>query len=360
MRNCSQGIPFIGNLPYGASVSKVLQLLGEPESTGQLSAGCTLLGYRYLTLVPPGQRRIAGAGRAAGSESRSGIPDPGTSGLEDRHVQGLDCPVFQNQRTVEGCGEGAFLVRFGSLEWGRVSGGRLSRSERWSLVLQALTAQLQLAGQSCLRLLGLGSARLPAAAWRGLELPDSPLARSAEELCRSVSPTFLVDHCLRSFAWGTLLAQRDDLRFDPEVFYLACMLHDLGLTDYARPDDGQVCFAVSGAAAAFEFLGGSAQAERVAEAISLHLNVKVGLDCGTEAHLLRQGTGLDVVGIRLHEISPQARARVLERYGRQGFSGQIAKSLGCACHPGSRTELLCQLGFLCMIRRSPWSESSEK
>ncbi|MFN8613669.1 MAG: hypothetical protein U0931_39405 [Vulcanimicrobiota bacterium] len=197
----------------------------------------------------------------------------------------------------------------GGLEWARASGGRLSARERWSLILQALTAQLQLASQSWLRRLGLDSARLPAAAWRGLEIPGSPLARSAEELCRRVSPPFLVDHCLRSFAWGTLLAQRDDLRFDAEVFYLACMLHDLGLTDYARPRDGQVCFAVSGAEAASRFLQGQAVAERVAEAISLHLNIKVPLTCGPEAHLLRQGSGLDVVGVRFHEITPEARTQ---------------------------------------------------
>lgn len=247
-------------------------------------------------------------------------------------------------------------MQVGSLEWARATGGRLTTRQRWGQILQALRAQLQLASQSWLRRLGLGSPRLPAAAWRGLEIPESPLARSADKFCRSVSPDFLVDHCLRSFAWGTLLAQRDDLRFDSEVFYLACMLHDLGLTDCARPRDGQVCFAVSGAEAAARFLQGQPLAERVAEAISLHLNVQVALSCGAEAHLLRQGSGLDVIGARFHEISPEARGQVLQRYPRRNFAGQLVESLGCACHPGSRTDLLCRLGFLQMVRRSPWRD----
>jgi len=248
----------------------------------------------------------------------------------------------------------------GSLEWARISGGRLSSGQRWNQILQALTAELQRVSQSWLRRLGLHSARLPAAAWRGLELPDSPLARSADQFCRELSPDYLVGHCLRSFAWATLLAQRDDLRFDSEVLYLACMLHDLGLTDSALPRGDQVCFAVSGAQAAAQFLHSrqcpAATAERVAEAITLHLNVQVALRCGTEAHLLRQGTGLDVIGARYHEISAEARDQVVQRYPRQDFARQIGQRLGDSPvrRPGSRTHLLCQLGFLRMIERSPW------
>lgn len=253
-------------------------------------------------------------------------------------------------------------MQLGSIEWGYNSGGRLTRGQRWSQILQALTAQLRRASRSWLRRSGLSSGKLAAAAWKGLEIPDSPLALSADRFCREVSPHYLVDHCLRSFAWATLLAQRDDLSFDSEVLYLACMLHDLGLTDSALPQGDQLCFAVSGAQAAERFLqsqGGRPEvALLVAEAISLHLNVQVALRCGAEAHLLRQGSGMDVIGMRFHEVSPEARQQVLQRYPRADFAKQIAARLGhpCICHPGTRTHLLCQLGFLRMIRRSPWQD----
>lgn len=250
-------------------------------------------------------------------------------------------------------------MKTGSLEWGQVSGGRLTLWESWGQVLRGIEAQLGGLSRPLLKRLGLESSRIPRAAWRGLELPKSALADSSVALCRAVSAEFLVGHCFRSYAWASLLAQRDDLRFDAELLFVACMLHDLGLTDSAAPTEDVSCFAVSGAREAERFLQSqqcpSDTTKRIAEAISLHLNVKVPVSAGVEAHLLRQGTGLDVMGARHHQIEAEARRQVLELYPRGSFAQQMQQQLGqpCICRTSTRTQLLCRLGLRQMMIKSP-------
>ena len=88
------------------------------------------------------------------------------------------------------------------------------------------------------------------------------------EACRGLSPQLaaprpevstqaLLNHCLRSYAWGTILAARDGLEHDPELFYVTCLLHDLGLTDrYRYTVARQSCFAATAATVAREWSRG--------------------------------------------------------------------------------------------------------
>src|SRR5438094_5290543 len=127
--------------------------------------------------------------------------------------------------------------------------------------------------------------------------PDSRLARRAEELVTDVSPAFLTNHSFRSHFFAVALAERDRVRFDAELLYVAALLHDLGLV--ARFDTGR-CFEEDGADAAAALAAGVGwppeRSEALAEAIRLHLAVAVELEDGPEAFLLWHSTGLDVVG----------------------------------------------------------------
>ena len=79
-----------------------------------------------------------------------------------------------------------------------------------------------------------------------LRVPDTTIAREAEALSSEVYTQALLNHCLRSYAWGTILVQRDGLECDPELFYVTCLLHDLGVTDrYRDTIAGQSCFAAT-------------------------------------------------------------------------------------------------------------------
>ena len=61
-------------------------------------------------------------------------------------------------------------------------------------------------------------------------------------LCREASSPMLANHCFRTYAWGMILGQSDGLRPDPELFYVASLLHDLALTDQFRDYAPMPCF----------------------------------------------------------------------------------------------------------------------
>ena len=65
----------------------------------------------------------------------------------------------------------------------------------------------------------------------GIALPDSKMVRLATELARDTSPPYLFNHAARTFLFGSLIGNASNLEFDSEILYLACILHDLGLTE---------------------------------------------------------------------------------------------------------------------------------
>jgi hypothetical protein len=248
----------------------------------------------------------------------------------------------------------------GTWEWAQETRGSLSRQDRLRLIAQGASARLaQMPSQWRSRVFGEhASLVLP-------EPPDSALAREADECVHELSSPQLYGHCARTWAFATLFAQRDSVRHDEELLYLACMLHDLGLTEkHWGRDPHATCFAVEGAHAAHKFVhshgANDERAHKVAEAISLHLNVTVPARLGTEAHLLSKGVSLDVVGRRLHQISPVVTASVNERWPREGFADELAASTTKQAHmrPNSRSALLHKLGFVKLLEGNPMHDVS--
>lgn len=146
---------------------------------------------------------------------------------------------------------------------------------------------------------------------------------------RTVEPAFLANHSFRSHFFAVALAERDDVRFDAELLYVAALMHDIGLL--AEFDTG-ACFEDDGAAAAGRLAGAegwpSDRAEALAEAIRLHVAAEIDLADGEEAYLLWHSTGLDVGADRYAEVSPETVARLLAAYPRldfkEGFTDLIA------------------------------------
>jgi hypothetical protein len=61
-----------------------------------------------------------------------------------------------------------------------------------------------------------------------VRFPDSAIARRAEDLVAELCTPALGQHCCyRTYLWGSLLAQHDQLAVDEELFYVASLLHDL-------------------------------------------------------------------------------------------------------------------------------------
>jgi len=245
----------------------------------------------------------------------------------------------------------------GTLAWARHTGGRLSRNNQLRLLMEA--ALLRLNARLRRRQQLPFSVDLDA-----IRIPDSGLCTSASELLASVSEPWLVNHCLRTFLWAAILGKKRQHRFDEELLFLASALHDLGLTSAGAqlsPSKAE-CFAVEGAFAAEQFLATHGldhrRQEVVAEAISLHLNVKVSLSHGIEAHLLHEGAALDVVGARFDEVAATTRNDVLGAHPRLGMKSALVAAFEqqSTMRPRSRAGLLCGLGFISMIRHAPFAD----
>jgi hypothetical protein len=196
-----------------------------------------------------------------------------------------------------------------------------------------------------------------------LRIPDSALCSGAGELLASVSEPWLVNHCLRTYLWAAIIGTKGRCTFDEELLFVASLLHDLGLTGAGSQSSTPAaeCFAVEGAFAAAGFLEKRGVAEGrgklVAEAISLHLNVRVPLERGVEAHLLHEGAAMDVVGSRFEEVNQATRNQVLVKHPRLEMKSGLVASMKqqSMTRPYSRAGFLCRHGFISMIRRAPFA-----
>lgn len=246
------------------------------------------------------------------------------------------------------------MTAVGTWAWARQTDGRLRRRDRAELLRQGVLAQLS---RIPARLRGPVSESL---SMQMPTAPDSALARLADERAREVSTPELYGHCLRTWAFSAMFAARGKVKHDPELLYLACILHDLGLTSaHDGADPTARCFGVEGARAAHALIcahGGSQDAASVvADAISLHLNVTVPARRGAEAHLLSKGVSLDTIGRRLHQLPLTSVREVEERWSRDGLTEWLvaAADRQAQIRPQSRSALLGRLGFADLLRANP-------
>lgn len=243
-------------------------------------------------------------------------------------------------------------MHYGSLAWARATKGHLTGFERLRQLWAVAVAQLR-----------LGRASPPGfraddveLALREAQLPDTPVVTACHALVDSLGPPSLVGHAVRTYVWGTVLGLRDGFSWDRELFAAAALLHDVGL---ARRRSTFTCFAHDGAEQALAFLESRGVEEsrraRVADAVCLHVRVDVPPSLGVEAHLVHAGAGVDVVGRRLHELSPALCRAVLERHPRLDLVDVLARLFRDEHrnHPTARVGRWVQSGFLSFIRNNP-------
>ncbi|WP_371502352.1 HD domain-containing protein [Kitasatospora sp. NBC_00374] len=130
------------------------------------------------------------------------------------------------------------------------------------------------------------------------ELPGTPLARLTLDLVLREETAALAHHSIRSALFARLLADHRGAHpgrdYDPELLFLACTLHDLGLSELGNRHQR---FEVDGADAAAEFLTAqglpAARVDAVWQAIALHASPGIAERSGTLCELVRLGIGMD-------------------------------------------------------------------
>jgi hypothetical protein len=170
----------------------------------------------------------------------------------------------------------------------------------------------------------------------GVRLIDSKRARAATELCRDVSPPYLFNHAMRTFLFGALIGRAKRQTWEAEVLFLACILHDLGLTSRFA---GDMPFEIQGADAAVEFLQkrglGKRRSMTVWDGIAMHA-CPIASHKQPEIALVAAGAAADVVGSELSLLSPQDQSEVVRAYPRLGFKHSFVNTCADVVrkHPG--------------------------
>ena len=193
-----------------------------------------------------------------------------------------------------------------------------------------------------------------------LVVPDSPIAVASRDLAREVSSLPLYNHCERTYAFATVLGDREGFEFDPELLYVASILHDLGLTErFDGPDE----FEVQGANAAHAFLTEQAwdpaKADLVREAITSHTRIPDGDHERKEVPLLTIGAGVDVLGLGIEDVPPEWVHRIVEEWPREGLKAELFERFGDQARrkPESWIGMLVEnLEWLERIQAAPFDE----
>lgn len=174
----------------------------------------------------------------------------------------------------------------------------------------------------------------------GVRIVDTKIARTATELSRAVSPPYLFNHAVRTFLFGSLAGRARRQKFDEEVLYLACILHDLGLTERFS---GDLPFEIQGAQAAKRFLEEKAYAKEKAaivwDGIAMHA-LRIGQFKQPEIALVGDGAGADVLGPDPAEVGKTEVDEVLKAFPRLKFKEAFVMT--CAevvrSHPGGASQ----------------------
>jgi len=232
--------------------------------------------------------------------------------------------------------------RLGTAAWVQQGGGRLQPRERIQLLVPLLQSHLRnIIGRAAL-VLGVHPGRDRSFGGLSLTPPTTGLTRDAAELARDTLAGTILQHSHRCYAWGAALASIEGVAFDPEVLFVAAMLHDTGLP---TPTLG-VDFTASSVALAQRFgtehRVPGATIETVSDAIALHHSPGVTIAAGPEAYLLSAGAALDVFGLRRWDLSTPLVDDVVSRWPRDGFKRQFARLWREETRrvPGGRAQLL--------------------
>lgn len=190
--------------------------------------------------------------------------------------------------------------------------------------------------------------------------PSSILTRVAESHATSRLSPSLLNHSLRTYAFGAALGMLDGRHVDRELLFTAALLHDVGLV--SGTGDG-TDFTLASAALARQVASDVGLPRRGADivmsAITLHHSPDVRTADGAVAQLLSAGAAVDVIGLRSWDLPASTVASIVERHPRLGFKREFSAAFrGEATRvPRGRVQFLERYAaFDLAIRLAPFSE----
>ena len=162
----------------------------------------------------------------------------------------------------------------------------------------------------------------------GITAPDSDLARKAAALAKQAHSKVLLNHLHRTWWFAEFIGRKRETKYDRELLYIASLLHDLGLSPSHAADKR---FEVDGADAASRFLRAhdypTSKADIVWDAIALHSVADIADRKQAEVALVHFGAHVDVMGLRMAEITPSLIDDTLALYPRIGMKAAFTEAL---------------------------------
>ena len=160
----------------------------------------------------------------------------------------------------------------------------------------------------------------------GVRLIDSKIAKLATDFSRSAYPPYLFNHAVRTFLFGSLVGRALGQKFDEEVLYLGCILHDLGLTEKFQ---GESPFEIQGAETARRFLEEHGYAKKklgvVWDGIAMHAS-PIGQFKQPEIALVGEGAGADAIAPDSSKIKKSDVEEIVKAFPRLKFKVAFVKT----------------------------------
>lgn len=175
----------------------------------------------------------------------------------------------------------------------------------------------------------------------GIQLPRTRMCIDAYNLCRSAAPSFLLNHCMRTYLFGALHAEHHHQAFHVETAFVAALLHDLGLlANFEKTGTFEIDGANRAESLVREEGGSPREARAVWNAIVMHdMRFAVALHQSPEATLVAAGAGADVIGPDPNMISVASIREVVAAFPRLQFKRQFIALVADHCQrkPGGQS-----------------------
>ena len=246
-------------------------------------------------------------------------------------------------------------ARLGGLEWARRTNGRLTRSERRQLLAAIVRGQGSYIATRLRRMTGRVPVGARDLAFADFRPPDSGLARLAEEAAEEQS-IHVKGHGYRTWAFGAALAALDRSELEPEVFYVASLLHDYGVDDVVAGED----FVLRSATRAEQCVADAGLGEAIglatADAITVHSTAGITVEHdGAAGFYVNAGAGLDLAGLRCGDLPRSYLADVHAAHARDGATRAFAEHIAAEAraNPDGRFAQLRRCGFNLLLRTNP-------
>ncbi|WP_078312820.1 MULTISPECIES: HD domain-containing protein [unclassified Mycobacterium] len=242
-------------------------------------------------------------------------------------------------------------------QWATRTGGEVSAAQRRALLGRLFRALPAMVSDTVKTRMGRrGQGRVE---FGSIAVPDSALARAAEQEARDSVTPHVLEHSYRTYFFGKALAAFDGVRVDDELVYIASLLHDLQLE---HPTPGR-CFAVVGGERAAQFLrdqGASEdRAQAVGAAIAAHITLGASENLTDPGGFVSAGAGTDVFGLRLSDLDAGWVDELLRRHPRLEFKRHMLKAWaaeGTAVPNGRAAWLTRYAAFPLLVKAAPFAE----